>query len=118
MDDFSNQLDDDVEFHNKQVEHEEDIKKKYPDWEIRKFSPNEISLYREIEANCNDHFVIKEKDGFIAIYTNVTDDVQNLREVTDIDISTLPSGDAESIQDGIYVYGKDVVAGIIEDFSS
>ena len=97
---------------------EVDIMQKYPEWEIRSFNANEVSLYREIEANCNDHFVLKEKDGFLAIYTNVTEDTINLKEVTDIDISHLPSGDYETLKEGILVYGKDALASLIEDFSS
>ena len=96
----------------------QEIMEKYPDWEIKSFHSNEVSLYREIEANSNDHFVLKEKDGFLAVYQNVMEDVQNLKEVTDIDVSHLPSGDLEKLQEGILVYGKDVLARLIEDYSS
>lgn len=97
---------------------EADIMKKYPEWEIRKFDTNEISLYREIEANCNDHFVLKEKDGFLAVYNNVSENTLSLKEVTDIDVSNLPSGDLQTLKEGILVYGKDALASLIEDFSS
>lgn len=97
---------------------EADIINKYPEWEIRSFKTNEISLYREIEANCNDHFVLKEKDGFLAVYNNVSENIINLKEVTDVDVSNLPSGDFQTLKEGIYVYGKDALASLIEDFSS
>ena len=95
---------------------ESEIIEKYSDWEIRSFTSNEVSLFREIDANCNDHFVLKEKDGYLAIYNCVTDDILNLKEVTDIDVSMLPSGDSENLKDGIYVYGQDVLNSLIEDF--
>ena len=97
---------------------EVEVMQKYPDWEIRTFNANEVSLFREIEANCSDHFVVKEKDGFLAVYNNVTEDTLNLKEITDIEVSHLPSGDYETLQDGIQVYGKDALASLIEDFSS
>lgn len=97
---------------------EREIIKKYENWEIRSFNSREVSLYREIEANCNDHFVLKEKDGFIAIYNKVTDDNMNLKEVTDIDVLNLPSGDIENLKEGIYVYGQDELSSLIEDFNS
>lgn len=97
---------------------ETDIIKKYPEWEVRAFNSNEVSLYREINANCNDHFVLKDKDGYLAIYQNVTDDVLNLKEVTDINVKGLPSGDLEELKDGIFVYGEDALSMLIEDFSS
>ncbi|MBQ9314163.1 MAG: BofC C-terminal domain-containing protein [Clostridia bacterium] len=95
-----------------------DIMQKYPDWEIRSFSSNEVSLFREIEANCNDHFVLKEKDGFLAVYNNISEDIQSLKEITDIAVANLPSGDLETLQEGIPVYGKDALANLIEDFST
>lgn len=97
---------------------EKEIMKKYENWEVRSFSSKEVSLYREIAANCNDHFVLKDKDGFLAIYTNVTDDKMNLKEVTDIDVSGLPSGDVENLKKGIFIYGQDELSSILEDFNS
>ena len=97
---------------------EKEIMKMYENWEIRAFTSKEVSLYREISANCNDHFVLKDKDGFLIIYTNVNDEKMNLKEVTDIDISNLPSGDMENLKKGIHVYGQDEVSSIIEGFNS
>ena len=42
----------------------------------------------------------------------------NLKEITDIDITSLPSGDVKNLEEGIYVYGQDALSGIIEDFNS
>ena len=97
---------------------EKEIMKMYENWEIRAFNSKEVSLYREIAANCNDHFVLKDKGGFLAIYTNVNGDKMNLKEVTDIDVSNLPSGDIANLKKGIYVYGQDELSSIIEDFNS
>lgn len=95
-----------------------EVSKKYENWEIRVFNSEEVSLYREISANCDDHFVIKEKDGFLAIYNNVTEGTMNLKEITDIDVASLPSGDVASLKEGIYVYGQDELSSLIEDFNS
>lgn len=97
---------------------EREIMAKYENWEVRSFSSKEVYLYREIVANCDDHFVLKEKDGFLAVYNNVNDITFNLKEVTDIDISSLPSGDIENLKKGIYVYGQDELSSLIEDFNS
>lgn len=97
---------------------EEEVQAKYENWEIKSFSTKSVSLYREIVANCNDHFVLKDKDGFLAIYEDVTENDMNLKEITDIDISTLPSGDIANLKNGILVYGKDELSGLLEDFGS
>lgn len=97
---------------------EAEVMEKYKNWELRSFNSKEVSLFREIVANCNDHFVLKEKDGYLAIYSDVTEGTLNLKEVTDIDIASLPSGDVKSLEEGIYVYGQDELSSIIEDFNS
>ena len=97
---------------------ERELMEKYNNWDMKYFTSKEVSLYREIAANCNDHFVLKAKDGFIAVYNKVTDESMNLKEVTDIDISNLPSGDIENLEEGIYVYGQEELSSIIEDFNS
>ncbi len=97
---------------------EEEVQAKYENWEIKSFSTKSVSLYREIVANCNDHFVLKDKNGFLAIYEDVTENDMNLKEITDIDISTLPSGDIANLKNGILVYGKDELSGLLEDFGS
>ena len=40
----------------------EEIEEKYSGWDVRDFSSEEFTLFRLIEANCDDHFVLKEKD--------------------------------------------------------
>ena len=40
----------------------EEIEEKYSGWDVREFSSEEFTLFRLIEANCDDHFVLKEKD--------------------------------------------------------
>ncbi len=97
---------------------EEEVQAKYENWEIKSFSTKAVSLYREIVANCNDHFVLKDKDGFLAVYEDVTENDMNLKEITDIDITNLPSGDVENLKEGILVYGKDELSSLLEDFGS
>lgn len=97
---------------------EEEVQAKYENWEIKSFSTKSVSLYREIVANCNDHFVLKDKDGFLAVYEDVTENDMNLKEITDIDITNLPSGDVENLRDGILVYGKNELSSLLEDFGS
>jgi len=46
----------------------EELEQRFPDWEIQRFTPNEIVLYKEVNGFCNEHFLLKEEDGYIAIY--------------------------------------------------
>lgn len=40
----------------------EEIEEKYSGWDVREFSKDEFTLFRLIEANCDDHFVLKENE--------------------------------------------------------
>src|SRR5574344_1209297 len=45
-----------------------ELKEVYPDWQIEAFSSLEIIIKKEIEGICEEHFTLKIKDGFVAIY--------------------------------------------------
>lgn len=94
------------------------LEEKYSGWEVEKFSSNEIVIYREIDANCEDHFVLKEKDGDIGVYNELTEDKMNLIEMLKINVEVLNEEDKKNLQDGIRVYGKDNLNSLIEDYSS
>ncbi len=95
-----------------------ELMKKYTGWKIEKFSTDEIILSREIEANCEDHFVLKEKDGSIAVYSELTEDKMNLVEVLSVNTDLLSEVDKENLKEGIRVYGKQELNSIIEDYNS
>lgn len=96
----------------------EELYEKYSGWEIKKFSKDEFILYREINANCDDHFVLKENDGYIAVYNELTDDISNLVEKTEIDVNSLREEDKNELLSGIRIYGREEVNSLIEDFES
>lgn len=97
---------------------EEELKQKYDKWEIKSFDPKEVSIYREIDANCSAHYVIKEDDGYLAIYNEVTNDVMELKEKTAIEVASLREEDRKAIANGIKIYGKAELSSFIEDFNS
>lgn len=95
-----------------------DLEEKYSGWEIEKFSSDEVILYREIAANCEDHFVLKEKDGNIAIYNETDEDEMNLIEILSVNLDLLSEEDKNNLQEGIKIYGKDELNSLIEDYTS
>lgn len=97
---------------------ESELAKKYEGWDIEKFSTDEIILSRKIEANCEDHYVLKEKDGYIAVYNDLTDNRLNLIEVLNVDTKLLGEEDRNKLKEGIKVYGKDNLSSLIEDYNS
>lgn len=96
----------------------EELQKRYESWEIKKFTSKDIHIYREINANCSSHFVLKEKDGYLAVYKIVSDKINELNMITDIEFASMKEEDQNAIAAGINVYGKEELTSIIEDFSS
>ncbi|MBQ9267711.1 MAG: hypothetical protein IJ217_05515 [Clostridia bacterium] len=91
---------------------EEELKEKYDKWEIREFDPKEISIYREIDANCSSHYVIKNSEGYLAVYSEITDDMLELKEKTEIEVASLREEDQLALSDGIKIY-RECGAGFV-----
>ena len=90
----------------------EELKEKYDKWEIREFDPKEISIYREIDANCSSHYVIKNSEGYLAVYSEITDDMLELKEKTESEVASLREEDQLALSDGIKIY-RECGAGFV-----
>ena len=83
---------------------EDELKEKYAKWEIKSFDSKEVSIYREIDANCSSHYVIKEDEGYLAVYSEITDDLLELKERTKIEMASLRDEDRVAVSNGIKIY--------------
>lgn len=95
---------------------EEELKERFSDWEVQKFTPTEIVLYKEVNEFCNEHYLLKEKDGYIAIFKLDENNNQTFLELTDISTQYLTEKDLEKIQEGITIYTKKELNKTLEDF--
>lgn len=95
---------------------ESDLQKEYPNWEIQKYSNNEIILYKEFNSNCGQHFVLRDVDGKINIYKINENNEEELYEKTEISVEYLTETDRIEIQNGIRVNGIEELNQLIEDF--
>ncbi len=95
---------------------EEELKDRFSDWEIQKFTPTEIVLYKEVDEFCNEHYLLKEEDGYIAIYKLDENNNETLYEVTEIPTQYLPEEDLEKIQNGMKIYTEKELNKTLEDF--
>ena len=94
---------------------EDDLKKEYEGWNIEYFSKNQIILYREIENECGEHYILKEKDGKIAIYLKVGDEEQFVED-TNVSVEFLPDEDKNKLKEGIAANGRAELNQLIEDY--
>ena len=65
---------------------------------------------------CNEHYLLKEKDGEIAIFKLDQNNNQTFLEKTDISTEYLTEKDLENIKRGIIIYSKKELNKTIEDF--
>ena len=95
---------------------EVEIKEKYKDWIIKSFNSNEIQLYRECNTICKNHYIVKEKEGIIAIYSLDENNQENLKDETDISTKYLPEEDKKLLKKGIKANSYTELQRILSDY--
>ena len=94
----------------------QEVQNEYQDWEVIGFETGKVTLYKEFEGECGEHFKLHLEDGKIVIYLLNNDGTETLYEKTNISSEYLTETDLINIQDGLEVYGKEELNKIIEDF--
>lgn len=91
----------------------------YPTWEIKEFTPSKIWLKKEINTYCPEHYIIKDKNGCIAIYQPLEDnDGIWLIEQTKVNTALLDMKTQNRIREGIVVDSIEEIEGLIENWDS
>ncbi|MEW9124445.1 MAG: BofC C-terminal domain-containing protein, partial [Thermotaleaceae bacterium] len=90
----------------------------YGEWDIRELDKELIELYRIREGISPNHYIVKQSNGYIAIFHVDEDGTPILLEQTNIPVSALTELDREKLLRGIIVKGMDSVTQILEDYSS
>ena len=78
---------------------EKEVNEFYNDWTVVSFAPNEIVLQKEVEGNCNEHYALRERDGYVAIYSIDERGIETLKEMTQISTQFLPESDIEKLKE-------------------
>lgn len=93
-----------------------DLQKEYKDWEIRKFSSNQIILYKEFDGECQEHYIVKDNEGKVTIYKILENGEQKEERKTEISTDYLTESDKINMKNGITVNSKEDLNQLIEDF--
>ena len=93
-----------------------DIEEKYTEWQVEKFASNEVILYREVDGECGEHYLVKEKDGKVVVYKILENGEEQEYETTQISTDYLTDTDKIEMQNGIKVNGQQELNQLIEDF--
>lgn len=95
---------------------EEELKKYYAEWSIEKYTPTEITIYKEFPGLCNEHYVVKINDDVLGIYIENDEEVQEWLEDTQIEVQYLPEEDLKDFEVGVKVVGKMNLNMFLEDY--
>lgn len=95
---------------------EKEVKEQYSDWKIKQFSKERVILEKQEEGTCDQHYILREKDGYIAVYWINQKGQESLKEVTGIATEYLTQNDLMEIEEGIVVYGLQELNSKIEDY--
>ncbi len=96
---------------------ESELQAEYIGWEIQKFTPAEVVVYKEINDFCDEHYMLKDVDGEIMVFG--LDKYGNEKEVikeTGIQTKYLSEVDIENLKLGMKVYGIKELNQLLEDF--
>ena len=96
----------------------DDFIKKYPNWEIEHFSKDEIILSQKLYSFCGEHYLLKEEDGYINIYTVDEQEEISLKEKTNLSVKYLTEIDKINLKNGLMVYGKENLNKLLEDYET
>lgn len=88
----------------------------YSNWKLLEFSKEKIEIYKETNQKCDEHYIVKESNGYIAVYTVGIDGEEKLVETTKILTKYLPKEDQERLKNGVNVVGKKDLSICLEDF--
>ena len=93
-----------------------DLQKMYENWEIESFSNNEVIMKKSEEGICNEHYVIREKEGQIVVYNLDSKNNEIIIRETGILTAYLPDLDKSNLKKGIFVVGEGSLNKLIENF--
>lgn len=93
-----------------------ELQEKYDDWKIEEFSDTNIILKKESRDSCDEHFILKDKNGIVTVFKTDENGEEREYEITDISTEYLTDTDKINMKNGIEVNGVQNLNQLIEDF--
>ncbi|MBF8982141.1 BofC C-terminal domain-containing protein [Lutibacter sp. B2] len=90
----------------------------YPKWDIRQFSKEKVELYQVSKNTPPNYYIIKEKDGYVAVFKVNENEEMVLMQKTEIPVVSLSETDLKYIEEGIERKDEEEINQILEDYSS
>ena len=94
----------------------EELEEIYNNWSVQEFSEERVVLYKESTGFCDEHYIIKNEEGYLTIYQLDENDNELLYNITDISTNYLPEEDLQQFKDGVILETKETLISFLEDF--
>ena len=95
---------------------EKQVEKYYFGWNVESFSSTDISISRELDGICDEHYLVRDVDGFVNVYRATEENEELLVYSTEIVTKYLPKEDREKLINGIEIVGKENLSILLEDY--
>lgn len=93
-----------------------ELEQEYTGWNIENFSNDEVIISKKENGYCDKHYILREREGIVAIYALDRDGKEVFKEDTSIGIEYLTETDSLSIRQGMQIYGDEKLNSFLEDF--
>lgn len=95
---------------------QEKVQEYYDGCSIDKFTSDRVEVSRSTTGICDEHYILRESDGFISINCKNNIGEYIFKGLTDISVQYLPEEDLEKLQKGIEIVGRENLNKFLEDF--
>jgi hypothetical protein len=95
---------------------ENEVKDLYNEWNVEKFSSDEVVLSKDVDGICDEHYILKLGEDNIDVYNIDEEGETKLYKSTNISTDYLTSEDIQNLEEGITVYGISNLNSALEDF--
>ena len=92
------------------------VEKYYFGWNIDSFSNSEIVVSKENSGLCDEHYVVKDIDGLVTVYSTDENHNEALVYSTEIETKYLSEEDIKKLEQGINIVGKENLSALLEDY--
>lgn len=96
----------------------ENLEKAFGEWSIVTFNTDTVVIRKNINGKSNQHYIIGEYEGFVAVFYEKPINGTNLKEITETPISTLTEEEQKEIRKGIYIEGDNNLIKAMQDYES
>lgn len=97
-------------------EFEKEFLKDNENFVIKTFEHKQVVVLKEIDSNCNEHYLLQSDNGVIVVYKYDENGEKNLYQKTNIGIEYLTDADKEELETGIEVKGENELNSRLEDY--